>query len=42
MCVLTAHRLAQATPGVPIGMVESCVSGTPVGDWAPPSGSLWK
>jgi hypothetical protein len=42
VCVLTAHRLALATPGVPIGMVESCVSGTPVGDWTPPTGSLWK
>jgi hypothetical protein len=42
ICVLTAHRLATAMPAVPIGIVESCVSGTPVGDWTPPSGSLWK
>ena len=42
VCVLAAHQLALATPEVPTGMVESRASGTPVGDWAPPTGSLWK
>lgn len=39
--MLTATALAEAAPGVPIGAVESYVSGTPVVDWTPPSGDLW-
>ena len=27
VCMLTAHALAEAMPGVPVGAVESCVSG---------------
>eukprot|EP00039_Didymoeca_costata_P031065 m.32950 g.32950 ORF g.32950 m.32950 type:complete len:465 (+) comp8471_c0_seq1:55-1449(+) len=41
-CLLTAQYLAESMPDVPIGAVESCVGGTPVGDWTPPSGILWQ
>jgi hypothetical protein len=42
VCVLTADALARANPGVPVGAVESCVGGTPVTDWTPPAGNLWR
>jgi sialate O-acetylesterase len=41
VCILTANALAAANPSVPIGAVESCVGGTPVTDWTPPTGTLW-
>jgi hypothetical protein len=43
VCLLTATRLFTSMNGqVPVGAVESCVGGTPVGDWTPPNGILWK
>ena len=43
VCLLTATRLYNSMKGkVPVGAVESCVGGTPVGDWTPPNGVLWK
>lgn len=42
VCLLTATRLYTSMKGkVPVGAVESCVGGTPVADWTPPSGVLW-
>eukprot|EP00036_Acanthoecidae_sp_10tr_P013724 CAMPEP_0206288726 /NCGR_PEP_ID=MMETSP0106_2-20121207/1760_1 /ASSEMBLY_ACC=CAM_ASM_000206 /TAXON_ID=81532 /ORGANISM="Acanthoeca-like sp., Strain 10tr" /LENGTH=598 /DNA_ID=CAMNT_0053719279 /DNA_START=1 /DNA_END=1797 /DNA_ORIENTATION=+ len=42
VCALTAQYLAEQQPTVPVGAVESCVGGTPVGDWTPPDGDLWQ
>lgn len=43
VCLLTAEQLyAQLGGGVPVGAVESCVGGTPVVDWTPPAGVLYK
>lgn len=43
VCMLTAQRVFEAMDGqVPVGVVESCISGTNVEPWTPPSGSLWK
>ena len=50
VCMLTAQRLyAALDKKVPVGAVESCVSGTPVGDWTPSNtsatrggGVLWE
>lgn len=42
MCLLTAQRVFEALDGkVPVGAVESCIGGTNVEPWTPPSGSLW-
>lgn len=43
VCLLTAQRLHSALGGnVPIGAVESCVGGTNVEPWTPPSGILFR
>ena len=54
VCMLTAQRLydslrSQGVPAVPVGAVESCISGTPVGAWTPSNrsatsggGVLWE
>ena len=43
VCMLTAQRLyAALDKKVPVGAVESCVSGTPVGDWTPSNTSATK
>ena len=43
VCLLTAAALFRQLGGkVPVGAVESCVSGTNVEPWTPPNGSLWK
>lgn len=43
VCLLTAQRVFDALDGtVPVGAVESCVSGTYVEPWTPPAGDLWK
>lgn len=40
VCMLTAQRLHAALQGrVPVGAVESCISGTPVGAWTPSNSS---
>eukprot|EP01051_Picozoa_sp_SAG22_P009109 SAG22_NODE_736_length_7533_cov_9.168281_1_plen_398_part_00 len=42
VCMLTAKNLRAALGGaIPVGAVESCVGGTPVEPWTPPSGSLY-
>ena len=42
VCLLTAQKLRASLGGmVPVGAVESCVGGTPVAPWTPPSGSLY-
>jgi hypothetical protein len=42
VCLLTAQRLHAALGGrVPVGAVESCVGGTAVEPWTPPSGELY-
>jgi len=42
VCMLTAQRLFEAFQGeVPVGAVESCISGTYVEPWTPPTGTLW-
>ena len=38
VCLLTAQRLHKSLGGgIPVGAVESCVGGTPVEPWTPPS-----
>ena len=42
VCLLTAQSLREALGGsIPVGAVNSCVGGTPVEPWTPPSGSLY-
>jgi len=42
ICMLTAQYLHAAMGGqVPVGAVESCISGTNVEPWTPPQGSLY-
>ena len=43
VCLLSAQKL-QAALGraVPVGAIESCVGGTPVTEWTPPNGILYK
>jgi hypothetical protein len=42
VCLLTAQALRENLGGdIPVGAVESCVGGTPVADWTPPSGNLY-
>ena len=42
ICMLTAQYLFENLGGkVPVGAVESCISGTNVQPWTPPSGGLW-
>jgi len=42
VCMLTAQELYHSLGGkVPVGAVESCVGGTNVEPWTPPSGSLY-
>jgi hypothetical protein len=42
VCLLTAQRLHTSLGGgIPVGAVESCVGGTNVEPWTPPSGSLF-
>ena len=36
-----AQKPRMPVVAAPVGAVESCVGGTPVVDWTPPSGSLW-
>ena len=43
VCLLTAQALHSALGGgVPVGAVESCVGGTPVAEWTPPLGILYR
>jgi sialate O-acetylesterase len=43
VCLLTAQKLQAALGGaVPVGAIESCVGGTPVAEWTPPNGNLYK
>lgn len=51
VCMLTAQRLyAALDKKVPVGAVESCISGTPISEWTPSNvsatdprgGNLWK
>jgi hypothetical protein len=42
ICMLTAQYLYASLKGaVPVGAVESCISGTNVEPWTPPTGGLY-